>query len=286
MSFRFVRNPFRSVCAFSSDDADGFGRAELDSHADTCTAGPETLLLMTEGVQVKVSGFSKAGRLLTAKIASVAMLYTDILSGSRYVLVMHQALYFKDSRVATLLNPNQLRANSVQVFDTPRQFDGTSRFAIVAKIDDNQGSLVIPLDMRGVMSGFPVRKPTWEEYETLPHVTITAADPWEPYSEVFAEKERAVSQIFSKASDTGREVLYPDPTCMGRQVCAFSSLSSLCHAIEFDDEFHDRMIEAVNVAADDMEGDGLDGHEDPDVYSTHDDVRRVQALETKERDPS
>jgi len=87
-----------------------------------------------------------------------------------------------------LLNPNQLRLNGVEVFDTPRQFDPNSPHAIVAE------GLNIPLDMLGVCSGFESRKPTDRELEEFPHIDLTSDMEWDPSSDFLARREEEAAQ--------------------------------------------------------------------------------------------
>ena len=53
-------------------------------------------------------------------------------NGQPYILIINEALYFGDRVDVTLLNTNQLRANSVIVEDVPQQFDPTSLHTIVS----------------------------------------------------------------------------------------------------------------------------------------------------------
>ena len=45
-----------------------------------------------------------------------------------------------------------------------------------------------------------------------------------------------------------------------------------------DGEFADRLIQSVNVAGDDWNGDGLDGYENPDLFRQDDVERNVFSL--------
>jgi hypothetical protein len=116
---RFVKHVFRvSASKLNADDVDT--RTELDSHADTCVAGRNTLLVSDDGRRVTVhpnSGEYKP--IQDVSIATVATLWIHPDDGQPYILIIHEALYFGNRVDVTLLNPNQLRANGVKVEDVP-----------------------------------------------------------------------------------------------------------------------------------------------------------------------
>ena len=49
-----------------------------------------------------------------------------------------------------------------------------------------------------------------------------------------------------------------------------------------EDEFAERLIQSVNVAGDDWNGDGLDGYENPDLFRTSIDMYFLSQWTTKE----
>jgi hypothetical protein len=81
-------------------------------------------------------------------------------SGYGYI---NKALYFGDKMSHTLLCPNQLRAYGWKVQDVPKQFDAESAHAII----DPTGTFRMPLEMSGVISYLPTRKPTEKEDRDL-----------------------------------------------------------------------------------------------------------------------
>lgn len=86
----------------------------------------------------------------------------------------------------TLLCPNQLRANGLGVHDCPKQYDAQSTHSITIPSHD----LEIPLQMRGVISGFTTREPTLQELDDLTsHVELTSDEEWDPYAAAFSFKE-------------------------------------------------------------------------------------------------
>jgi hypothetical protein len=82
---------------------------ELDSHADTCAAGANTLPLWFTDVKVSVSPFiGEYAPLEDVPIASVATAWDSPVDGGTIILVINEALYFGDRMSHSLLCPNQL----------------------------------------------------------------------------------------------------------------------------------------------------------------------------------
>jgi hypothetical protein len=143
-------------------------------------------MIADTGKSVTISGFSsQVGDIKSVPVASCATLYTCPVTSVKYTLVCHQSLYFGDRLDGnpSLLNPNQLRLNGIDVFDIPKQFDSHSPHAIVA------GDLTIPLDLQGVCSGFESRKPTDRELDECPRIDLTSDLEWEPNSDFLARRE-------------------------------------------------------------------------------------------------
>ena len=253
-------------------------RTELDSHADTCVAGRNTLLVSDDGRQVTVHPYSGEYKpIQDVSIATVATMWIHPQNGQPYILIIHEALYFGDRVDVTLLNPNQLRANGVTVEDVPRQFDTKSSHSIYHPT----AKLRIPLSLDGISSGFVSRKPTWSEYEQYPHVELTSPMRWDPSSDQFAKKE----ETYVSSVCVVKKLLATDhPRNASRLVSAVNSLRSLRMSIgQEDGSLGDRLVAAVNVAADDTVGDGLSGRNDNDVYPMDDESRKMFALSTSEQ---
>ena len=173
----------------SGDDEDV--RVELDLHADTCVAGSNTVVLDLTGKVVSVEPFCEAEyqSMQDIPVATVATAYDCSVTGKVHILVINEALYFGDKMKNTLLNPNQLRANGIQVNDCPKQFDPTSRHSLLIPGKDE---VEIPLSMRGVISGFTTRLPTQSELDDwASHVELTSEMEWDPHSTDFSEVEEA-----------------------------------------------------------------------------------------------
>jgi uncharacterized protein YqgQ len=99
--------------------------------------------------------------------------------------VINEALYFGDRMSHMVLCPNQLRANGWKVQDMPKQFKPESAHAII----DPTGRLKLPLELNGIISYLPTRKPMKQEMEECSTFELMSAQLWEPYNSRFLERE-------------------------------------------------------------------------------------------------
>ncbi len=56
----------------------------------------------------------------------------------------------------------------------------------------NEENLTIPLKLNGIISYFEGRTPTINEVENCPHIILTSAEEWNPYSSHFTNRESEV----------------------------------------------------------------------------------------------
>jgi len=98
-----------------------YARFELDSHADTCAFGRTCLVLGDTGRTVDVGGFNEGiGSEKDVKIVHVAVAYECPKTFRTYLLIYHEVLYIPDMD-DHLGNPNQMRAQGIEVNDVPLQ---------------------------------------------------------------------------------------------------------------------------------------------------------------------
>jgi len=84
---------------------------ELDSHADTCIAGPNCLVLEFTDQVINVSAYSEQlDTMENIHIVTAATAWDDLATGTTTILILGQALYTGDKVKTTLLCPNQMRA--------------------------------------------------------------------------------------------------------------------------------------------------------------------------------
>lgn len=165
------------------------GSCELDSHADTCVAGANCIVMEETSQTVNVSAFTEShGVMENVPIVTAATAIDDPKTGVTYILVLGQCIYMGDHMPNTLLCPNQLRANGIIVDDCPRHLaplDRPSTHSIQAPDSD----LNIPLSLRGVTSYFSSRTPTVQELETCKWIILSNEYDWNPHSESFQGQE-------------------------------------------------------------------------------------------------
>ena len=96
---------------FTDDGGSGMrARVELDSHADTCCSGWNTVLLEESGRKVDVNSFTPEHESLNdIPIGTSCGAYDCDKTGETYLLIWHESLYFGDRLPMTLVNPNQVR---------------------------------------------------------------------------------------------------------------------------------------------------------------------------------
>ena len=137
----------------------------LDSHADTCVVGCNSLVVHDFDRPVDVCGFDPTGPVSKSlRTVSAAVAYTIPTTGEVVMLVIHQAVLIP-SLSHNLLCPNQLRLNDVAISEQPkfltdRPTDETHTIMIPGNDDDDLPPLTIPLDLKGLTSVFPTHKPT------------------------------------------------------------------------------------------------------------------------------
>jgi hypothetical protein len=101
---------------------------------------------------------------------------------------------------------------------------------------------------------------------------------WDPSSDQFAKKEET---YVTSVCVTNRLLATDHARNASRLVLAVTSLRSMCASIgQEDGSLGDRLAAAINVAADDIVGDGLSGRIDNDVYPMDDKSRNLFALST------
>jgi hypothetical protein len=230
-------------------------RSELDSHADTCMAGCNTIVLELTDTKVSITPFSDEYKAIKdIPIATMATAWDDPSEGDTVILVINEALYFGDRMSHSLLCPIQIRENGLVVQDVPRQFDDSLFHAIV----DPKTKRQLKLEMSGVISYFNTRKPTEEELEHCQHIELKSATTWEPYNESFGWAECQVALTVTTSA------LFPDE----------------------DDVFAERLIASIKAAAADEDGNGLSGMNDPVLYSVTEEYRRVMEMSSSKAMPT
>jgi hypothetical protein len=127
------------------------GFIELNSHADTSCIGRGFHIISYTDEVCNITPYhpkyKTMGNVLVVQ-AGAAFGHPD--TGTTYILVNNQGLYFGDALPQILLNPNQVQANGIAVDEVFHQFGGTHSIALP------QMNLHLPLQVKGVLSCLPI----------------------------------------------------------------------------------------------------------------------------------
>jgi hypothetical protein len=153
---------------------------------------------------------------MALKNVSAGMAYDVPGSGRVVILIVHQAINLPHLP-HNLLNPMQMRLNDVVVNETPKfQFANPTNLShtITVKGENMNDELIIPLELRGVVSCFTTRKPTQEEFDTCDRYELTYESPvYDPSGSSYAEQEAAMMD------SRGHLKVAEDKHPLRRQIC-------------------------------------------------------------------
>ena len=148
-------------------------RCEMDSHADTCVAGPNFRIEEYTGEHCDVTPYSNDYKPITdVPIVNALTAYTNESTGETLVLRFNQVLWYGNRLGMSLINPNQIRHYGLTVSDDPT--DKNREFGITGE------DFVVPFDISGTTVFFKSRAPTRWEMENCRLVELTCDSPWNP----------------------------------------------------------------------------------------------------------
>ena len=209
MPERFVQVVRLGQLTSEPSNMDSGSRTELDSHADACVVGKHALIIQDFDRPVDVTGYDPTmGTKRDLRTVSAALAYDDPRDGATVILIVHQAIHVP-TMCNNLLTPMQLRVNDVKVRDTPRFLTDPSdrednQHAIVIPTPDHD-DYVIPLDLHGIISYFPTRRPSLSEFDAATdRYELTYETPqWDPSSPNFAAQEANANGLMGLPHATG-----------------------------------------------------------------------------------
>ena len=204
---------------------------------------------------VDVCGYDPAGPVTSSlRTVSAALAYTRPTDGEVIILVIHQAVLIP-SLHHNLLCPNQMRLNDVVVHEQPkflteRPTDTTHAIVIPGDDETNQPPLTIPLDLKGLVSCFPTRLPTAEEYESCLRYELTSESPvFEPHDTTYAQQEAACIDYRGFVKVTGDD---DHGSKRQRRLCGVASTNDDSNATfgsSWDDHFVPALLGTVRVSS-------------------------------------
>jgi len=137
-------------------------RTELDSHADSAVVGRNALILSGPQKTVSVSGFTKSlGLRKSIPVVNAAVLHTCDMTGKTTVLLLHNALHFEE--MESHLIPTFLMREAGLIVDECPKFQAIKPTLRHHSIYCPESKLLMPLNLRGIISYLPTRLPTSEE---------------------------------------------------------------------------------------------------------------------------
>lgn len=147
---------------------------ECDTNADTCCLGKNFKIIQYTNRHADVYAYdTQIAPNKNVPIVSGATAYDDEVSGTTFILVFHESLYYGKTLDHSLINPNQCRMYGIDVNDNP--FDRNNDMGLKVTND-----LFIPLKTNGTKILFTSRCPTQAELESCVHVDMTSKISWNP----------------------------------------------------------------------------------------------------------
>lgn len=182
------------------------------------------------GQTCDVSGFHQSFESLRdIPIAQVATAVT-LESGETVILVINEALYFGNEMNHSLINPNQIRSNRIDVSDNP--YDRDKDFGIT------HDECFIPFVAEGSTVYFDSFVPSDVQLETLRHIELTSSDEWDPTN---VDMQRYIPQGNTRfVQQMNRNT---EPREVSETDSHLASISEAC----CPSLFAKRMIESVHV---------------------------------------
>ena len=159
---------------------------ELDSHANMPVIGRNAYVIRDSGRKASVTPYSPEYQAKELSIVDALVLYQDKVYGKEYLLLIRNALYVPTMN-HNLIPPFILREKGIKVRDTAKihlQDPGNDDHAVIF-----DQSFRIPLNLFGIFSYFPVRKPTTEEVNAIEDVYLLTPDDFNPHDPTYSMNE-------------------------------------------------------------------------------------------------
>ena len=158
----------------SEPEAGTVGKNESDSNADTCCLGANFIILRYTQRTADVYPYDSSYAPMTnVPIVTGATAWTDKSDNRTYILIFNESLYYGKKLNHSLLNPNQIRHNGIDLWDNP--FDKSRN----VEIDIDRGP-IIPMQYQGTQLSFTSRAPSDHELSACEHIEMTSVHPWDP----------------------------------------------------------------------------------------------------------
>ena len=130
----------------------------------------------TIGQHCKAYGFhSDLTQINNVPIATITTAWSDPHTGESYIIIINEALYFGDGMDHSLVNPNQIRAFRIELYDNPYEPDPNRSMGVM--LNDYKK---LPFRSDGSTIYFNTWYPTDKEMDAYEHIIVTSDQPWDP----------------------------------------------------------------------------------------------------------
>lgn len=164
----------------------------MDSHADSPVVGSEALIIRTHDKKVKVNGFTKSLGTKTVDVVDAALAYECEFTGNIYILIVRNALYFKEMG-HNLLAPFIMRLAGLEVNEQPKFMTRKPTICHHSLYFPSK-DIRLPLSIKGIVSYLHTRKPTLNEYSNIEtHLELTPPfSEWDPHNPSYGVSENSM----------------------------------------------------------------------------------------------
>ena len=166
-------------------------RCEIDNHADTCCLGKNFVPLAFTNRVCDVHAFTDQVDTVNNIPVVTGATAAALPNGQTVILVVHQGLYFGERMPHSLINPNQIRANSILLCDDPT--DPNRKLGI----EDPETGKHISFEMHGPYCSLKTRTPSAEELESSRHIVLKCEAEWNPTEVNFSTTTATISAVKS-----------------------------------------------------------------------------------------
>jgi hypothetical protein len=178
----------------------------LDSHANTCIASKNVLIVHILDKKANVAGLDPMqGKVKDLDLTSGA-LACDCCPTSKFVMLMMNQAACVPTMENDLLCPRmQVRTDDVDAQECPKFLEGHLNNTLhTPRVKSDDGDeLCMPFGLHGVTSCSPAWKPTQSELANCQRFNLTLEElEWDPSSTAFQEREEATVDAHGMVRDT------------------------------------------------------------------------------------
>ncbi|CAJ1955419.1 unnamed protein product [Cylindrotheca closterium] len=195
---------------------------EMDTNADTCCLSSNFIITAYTQRSADVYAYDSTLPPMHVPIVSGATAYDCPETGSTFILIINEALYYGNKLDHSLFNPNQIQSYGTPLWNNP--------YNDVHEIGIEATDLFTPLLSRGTKLLFGTRAPTKQELEKCHHNELTSKVPWEP------------STVQLGKLSTRRNIPFEDPRSNESEM---RSLDPVQHNLQ-----QWRVVQQINATAD------------------------------------